>query len=147
MSSLQRGLNSFFAKLENTDYSIMAVTKGAFSQARKHFKPSAFIELTHTSAKDFYANQPYTIWHDHRLLSVDSSRISLPYHEDTIKKYGQTGYGPGADSMQTQALTSILFDPLNMITLDGRIKSIHCSEIEMLQEHLSEDVFKPNDLL
>ena len=78
MSSLQRGLNSFFAKLENTDYSIMAVTKGAFSQARKHFKPSAFIELTHTSAKDFYANQPYMIWHDHRLLSVDGSQISLP---------------------------------------------------------------------
>ena len=61
-NSIQRELNDFFAKINNEDFSIQEVTKGAFSTARSKLKHTAFIELSDKSVAAFYQQAPYVRW-------------------------------------------------------------------------------------
>lgn len=144
-SSVQRELDSFSKEVMGGDFNIREVTKGAFTQARAKLSPLAFKELNQTVVTGFYEGAPYQVWHQHRLLAVDGSRLMLPRHDSVIAEFGVYGLGSKGDSNQSMAITSLLYDPLNLITLDAQIAPYASSERDLLYQHLAHS--KPGDLL
>lgn len=140
--SIQRELDSFFTKLNSSDFTIREVTKGAFSQARSKLNEWAFIRLNQVAVETFYNGAEYYAWHKHRLLSVDGSRLVLPNHPSIKEEFGECSFGPKADSKRSLAIVSVLYDVLNQVPIDARIapfKSPNAkksSEMSLFQEHL-----------
>jgi len=114
--SLQRELDTFSKEVLGGHFNIREVTKGAFSQARAKLKPEAFKELNADAAAVFYQDAPYQVWHGHRLLAVDGTRLMLPRHKSVIQEFGEHGFGPNADSKRSLAMASFLYDPVNLLT-------------------------------
>lgn len=135
-SSLQRELDTFYKEVNGSDFTIREVTKGGFTQARAKLKHEAFIELNDNAINTFYSEAPYLVWNGMRLLAVDGSRLVLPNHPSVKEEFGVHNFGPNADSEQSLALTSVLFDPLNLVTLDAQIAPYASSERELLYKHL-----------
>lgn len=147
MGSLQRELNSFFTKVQGSDYSIQEVTKGALTQARAKLKPEAFLELNHSGVRDFYAGAAFKIWHTHRLLAIDGSTINLPSHSTTFEEFGEYKVGCNADVSRSMARISLCYDVLNLLTLDARIDSLSVSERSFVRTHIENGGLKAGDLL
>ena len=144
-SSLQRELDFFYRETLKEDFNIRYVTKGAFSQARAKLNPSAFVEMNDNLVNTFYSEAPYKLWHNMRLLAIDGSRLVLPNHPSVVEEFGTHSFGPNADQPRSLALTSILYDVLNLITIDAQIAPYDSSEKELLYKHL--DKVKEGDLL
>ena len=144
-SSLQRELDSFSKAVLTTDYSIRKVTKGAFTQARSKLKPEAFKEINDVACSSFYSGAPYHTWQGHRLLSVDGSRLHLPNHPTIKEEFGEHFVGRNGDTPVSMALISLLYDPLNLLTLDSQIGSWSDSEQNLLLKHIEK--LQQGDLL
>ena len=147
MSSLQRELNRFYAKILDKDFSIQEVTKGALSQARAKLKPEAFLELNQEGCRSFYEDAPYLEWNHHRVLAADGSTLMLPDHPTIREEFGVHKMGPNADAPRSLATTSIVYDVLNLLTVDAIIDKYAVSEQQLLREHLSRVKFLEGDLL
>jgi hypothetical protein len=139
-------LNSFYQKLQKSDFSIQHVTKSAFSRCRSKLKPQAFVELNQVGIKSFYSNAPWRSWQGLRLLAIDGSTAVLPKHSSVLNEFGTTNFGPYADSPRSVGRTSVLYDVLNLTVLDGQIDKYDQSEREMARKHF-EAVEPGKDLL
>jgi hypothetical protein len=144
-TSIQRELDKFYKAIDESDFSIRKVTKGAFSKARQLVDPFAFSRLNEVAVNTFYEEAPYYNWLGHRLLACDGSRLVLPNHQTIIDDFGQHNFGPKADSPRSLALCSMLYDPLNLVSIDGQIDKYASNERDLLVKHL--DKTKPGDLL
>jgi hypothetical protein len=144
-SSIQRELDSFFKSISRSDFKIREVTKGAFTQARAKLNPWAFQRLNDVASNTFYQGAEYYRWHDMRVLATDGTRLVLPNHPSVVEEFGQQKFGPNADSPRSLAMASLLYDPLNQITLDGQLAPYASSERDLLMQHL--DKVNPGDLL
>ncbi len=144
-SSIQRELDSFYKEVCDRDFNVREVTKGAFTQARAKLKPEVFVELNDNVNETFYNEAPYIQWNGRRVLACDGTRLMLPRHESVIEEFGEHGFGPNADTMQSLATASVLYDPLNLLTLDAKIASLSTGERDLLHQHLEK--VKPGDLL
>jgi Transposase DDE domain len=145
-SSIQRELDKFVRDISKSDFSIREISKGAFTQARAKLNPWAFKRLNEVAVNTFYAQAPYHTWHNKRLLAVDGTRLILPKHSSIDAEFGTNYYGPKANSPQSIALASVLYDPLNQICIDSEIEGIErFSEIDLLLRHLA--YVKQGDLL
>lgn len=144
-SSLQRELDFFYRETTQSEFNIRRVTKGAFSQARAKLNPSAFVEMTDNVVNTFYNQAPYKLWKDLRLLAVDGSRLILPNHPSVVKEFGVHSMGQNADQPRSMAIVSMLYDVLNLITIDAQIAPYSSSESEQLYKHLNK--VKEGDLL
>lgn len=139
-------MNSFYQKLQQNDFSIQHVTKGAFSRCRSKLKPEAFAELNQVGIQSFYTNAPWRSFQGLRLLAVDGSTAVLPNHPSVIEEFGVTNFGPYAASPRSVARTSVLYDVLNLTAIDARIGRYDKSERQLATEHF--DFVKPGqDLL
>jgi hypothetical protein len=139
-------LNSFYQKLQKSDFSVQHVTKGAFSRCRSKLKPEAFVELNQVGLRSFYNNASWRSWQDLRLLAIDGSTAVLPKHKSIIKEFGTTNFGPYADSPRSVARTSVLYDVLNLTVLDAQIDKYDQCERDMARKHF--EVAEPGkDLL
>lgn len=134
--AIQRELDSFYKEIVGADFNIREVTKGAFTQARAKLNYEAFIELNENVNNTFYNEAPYLVWHNMRLLSADGTRLLLPKHQSVRDEFGEHGFGPNADSPRSLALGSLLYDCLNLLTLDAQIAPYASSERELLYKHL-----------
>jgi hypothetical protein len=144
-SSLQRELDRFYKEVTGSTFNIREVTKGAFTKARAKLNPNAFIELTENVIGTFYSSAPYKTWHGMRLVAADGSRIALPNHQTVIEEFGQHKFGRHADIPRSIALCSLLYDPLNLVTLNAQIRPFASCERDVLLEQL--DHIKKGDLL
>lgn len=135
--SLQRELNSFYQQVLGTDFSIQHVSKSALTHSRKKLKPEAFKELNKIGCDSFYKNAPYKMWLGYRLLSVDGTKAVLPNHPSIKSEFGVINYGPNVDSPRSLANVSMLYDVLNLLTLDVELGNYETSEKELLQKHLN----------
>lgn len=144
-SSVQRELDRFFKTLTQSDFNIREVTKSAFTQARAKLNPWAFIRLNEVANNTFYAEAPYHKWEGMRLLSIDGTKLMLPTHQSVIDEFGQYEFGPKKDSKRCMAMASMLYDSLNLMTLDAQIAPYSCSENKLLLSHL--DKVKEGDLI
>lgn len=149
--AVQRELDSFFQKITSSEYTIREATKGAFSQARAKLNEWGFIRLNEVAVNTFYNEAEYYGWNGFRLLSVDGTRLMLPNHPTVKKEFGECSFGPKADSKRSMAIGSMLYDVLNLITIDARLapyKSKNAkksSESTLLHEHMPK--MKQGDLL
>lgn len=134
--SLQRELNTFYHRLQGSDFSIQHVSKSAFTHARKKLKPEAFKELNKVGTDSFYQNAPYLTHLGYRLLSIDGSTLMLPKHSSVEEEFGVDYFGPDADSPRSIATLSVLYDVLNLVTLDCELGKYRTSEKELLLRHL-----------
>lgn len=144
-SSIQRELDRFYKEVTQSDFNIRAVTKGAFTQARAKLNPWAFKRLNVVAVDSFYNGAEYYVWHNMRLLAVDGTRLVLPNHPSVAEEFGVHQFGPKADSPRSLAMGSLLYDALNLITLDSQIAPYASNERDLLMQHL--DHVKPGDLL
>lgn len=135
-SSIQRELNRFYKEVNQSDFNIREVTKGAFTQARAKLKPEAFKRLNEVAVNTFYDEAEYYVWHNIRLLAVDGTRLVLPNHPSVAEEFGVHQFGPKADSPRSLAIASFLYDPLNLLTIDSQIAPYASSEQDLLMEHL-----------
>lgn len=149
--AVQRGLDSFFKKLDSSDYTIRKATKGAFSQARSKLNEWGFIRLNEIAVDTFYDKADYYTWNYFRLLAVDGTRLMLPNHPTIKDEFGECSFGPNADSKRSIAIGSMLYDVLNQITIDAQLspyKNINNkkgSERALLEKHMPK--LKEGDLL
>lgn len=144
-SSIQRELDSFFKELNDDDFNIRRVTKGAFSKARAKLNPWAFKRLGEIAVDVFYNKARYHIWHGKRVLGIDGTRLQLPNHPSVVKEFGQHHMGPKADSPCSLATGSVLYDCLNLVAIDSQLASYQTSERDLLLQHLA--YVKEGDLL
>ncbi len=135
-SSLQRELDAFYREITQSDFNIRKVTKGAFSTARSNLKPEAFVEMLDNVNLTFYTEAPYWVWKGFRLLGADGSRLMLPNHPTVTEEFGTHSFGPNSDSPRSLALISMLYDVLNLTTLDAQIAPYSASEHDLLNKHL-----------
>jgi hypothetical protein len=145
MKSLQRELDAFYKEVTGSEFNIRQVTKGALSQARSQLKPEAFLELNENVCQTFYDEAPYWVWKGYRLLAVDGTRLLLPKHKTVIEEFGEYGFGPNADSPRSIAIASMLYDVLNLVTLDAQLAPYDYSERDLLNRHIP--FLKKGDLL
>ena len=144
-SSIQRELDRFFKALDQSDFNIREVTKGAFTQARAKLNPWAFERLNEVAANSFYDGAAYYGWYGMRTLAVDGTRLVLPNHPSVVEEFGVHQFGPKADSPRSLAMGSMLYDVFSQITLDARLAPYASSERDLLMEHL--DKVESGDLL
>lgn len=136
MRSLQRELNSFYQQVLRADFSVQHVSKSALTHSRKKLKPEAFKELNKIGSDSFYQNAAYITWLGFRLLSIDGSTVLLPKHESIKEEFGTVNFGPYADSPRSIATLSMLYDVLNLLTLDIQLGRYEISERELALQHL-----------
>jgi Transposase DDE domain len=136
--SIQREVNSFYQKLQQSDFSLQHVTKGAFSRARARLNPWAFGELNQVCNKHFYDHAPYRRWRGFRLLAIDGSTAVLPKHKTISEQFGVVNFGPYANSPRSVARISLLYDVLNFMTLDGQMDSYSTGERELARKHFDQ---------
>lgn len=122
--------------VEGEEYSIRKVTKSAFTQARSKIDFLLFKRLNKVASDTFYESGVYNKWHDFRLLAVDGSRVKLPNHKTIKEEFGTHGMGPNANVEQSLGLISMLYDVLNLITIDASIGKYSDSESDHLLGHL-----------
>ena len=120
-TAIQRELDAFVKAVSKSEFNIRQVSKGAFCQARAKLNPWAFQRLNQIAVDTSYAQSAYHTWQGFRLLAVDGTRLSLPNHPTIIDHFGQHQFGPNADSPKSLALASLLYDVLNLISIDGQI--------------------------
>ena len=144
-SSIQRELDRFYKEVSQSDFNIREVTKGAFTQARAKLNPWAFTRLNEVAVNSFYEGAEYYVWHQMRLLAVDGTRLVLPNHPSVAEEFGVHQFGPKAESPRSLAMGSLLYDVLNLITIDSQIAPYASSERDLLMQHL--DKVNPGDLL
>lgn len=144
-SSIQRELDRFYKEVTQSDFNIRSVTKSAFTQARAKLNPWAFKRLNEVAVNSFYDGAEYYVWHNMRLLAVDGTRLVLPNHPTIIEEFGVHQFGPKSDSPRSLAIGSMLYDVLNMMTIDSQIAPYSSSERDLLMQHL--DHVKSGDLL
>jgi len=144
-SSIQRELDGFFKAVNQSDFNIRTVSKGAFSTARSKLDPWAFERLNEVAVNTFYDQAPYYLWEEHRVLAVDGTRLVLPNHPSVVEEFGVHEFGPKADSPRSLALGSVLYDVLNKVTIEGQLAPYSSSESSLLIKHLSK--VKKGDLL
>lgn len=134
--SIQRELNSFYQKLQNSDLPIQYVVKSSFTKCRSKLKHTAFIELNKTGLASFYRDAPYQKWQGFRLLAIDGSTAVLPRSADIAAVFGSIGFGPTAKSSKSVARCSVLYDVLNLTVLDGQLDRYEVAERELALRHV-----------
>ena len=85
VKSLQVSLNELFM----SNHIASVVTSSAYTQARKKFKHTAFIELNNDIVNIFYSDDSgIKKWRNYRCLGVDASKVILPLTPDIEVEYG-----------------------------------------------------------
>ena len=144
-SALQRDLDRFYKALGQEDFNIRRVTKSALTQARRKLNPWAYFRLNEVAVARFYKDASYVVWHGHRVLAIDGTRLTLPNHPSIHEEFPITEFGPNADSPRSVAIASILYDVFNHLTLDGQLTAYTGSERGLFLEHLPK--VNPGDVL
>ena len=131
--SMQLVLNEFSLKQK-----LPLVTSSAFSQARKHLKPEAFIELNRKSiVAVMYGDDAYRTYKGYRVLGIDGSKVYLPPEPEIIKKDGGTVPNQHREKIEPYSLVSVLYDELNEIALDAVLGQAKAYEVDLAMGHLS----------
>ncbi len=134
--SVKTELDRFFKALSESPESFESVSKSAFTQARKKLKPEAFEKLRDEQLNYFLDNAPYKKdWKGYRLVSIDGSKLNLPYSEELASHYGlmKNQY----QIKMVGSLASIAYDVCNDLILDACLGIIDGSEHDLAVSHLN----------
>lgn len=112
-------------------------TKSAFSQYRNKIKPEVFKYLSDNLIQEFYTDNDESInlWYGFRLLAVDGSIMDLPDKKSLEEIYGRTYNKSGVGVIQ--ARSSVLYDVLNKLAIDGSLTPLIIGERVLAINHLA----------
>lgn len=127
--SLQVSLKDFFDLCD-----LPAITKQAFSKARKNLSARVFVLLNRKLIEEYYTDNEYSTWKGFRLIAIDGSDIQLPQKESLKSKFGRAMNGRGPTL--AMAKLSCAYDVLNYKTLDAQIDECKSSERDLAVEHI-----------
>ncbi len=134
---LQLVLNEFFKKLNNG----VLVTKSAFTQARRHLKPEAFITLNQRAVLDvLYADDNFENAWGFRLLAIDGSKIHLPNVPEINDEFGTLNFTNSKNNkiigQHGYGLISVMYDVLNKTIIDACLAPAKAYEVDLALEHI-----------
>lgn len=139
--SIQLVLNEFVKKVE-----LPLVTSSAFTQARRHLRHTAFIELNQEAiVRVLYADDEYERYKGFRLLGIDGSTVYLPRSPEIMAEFGGTSPNQHTDAIEPFGQASVLYDLLNDIALDSVLAPAKSYEVDLALGHLAHT--GANDLL
>jgi hypothetical protein len=139
MKSLQLVLNELFIQ----NHINKTVTASAYSQARRKFKHTAFIELNEGIIETYYSDDKIKFWKGYRVLGVDASKIILPNTEEMQKEFGAVPIkSQHMDGSYTCALFECCYDVLNHIAVKSSLNHGSSYEVDLAINLLN----KPNIL-
>ncbi len=134
---LQLVLNEFLKKLNNG----VLVTKSAFTQARRHLKPEAFITLNQRAVLDvLYADDNFENAWGFRLLAIDGSKIHLPNTPEINEEFGTINFtnvlNKNIIGQHGYGLISVMYDVLNKIVILAVLAPAKAYEVDLALEHI-----------
>jgi hypothetical protein len=143
IKSLQLALNELFVH----GYIASIATSSAYTQARKKFKHTAFIELNNDTIEIYYSDNKIKRWHGYRCIGVDASVIILPNTKEIQNEFGVTKIkNQLMEANYCSAMFECFYDVLNRISIKSKLA--HSSSYEAsLASQMLDDTFKENDLL
>jgi hypothetical protein len=137
--AIQRELDDFVREIREPGASLVRVSKAAFSKARNKLKHGAFIELRELIVKDFYLNAPFRKnWKGYRVIGIDGSTAELPNSKEIQKEFGVHTVRPDGKKICVARICE-MYDPLNNLTLAGKLASLKNSETSMFGALLEAD--------
>ena len=143
MRGLQGELDDFFARVASQPHLLRAVSKSAFSQARKKLRPSVFLALNDILLKRWEQTQQTPRWHGFRLLAGDGTTLRLPNVPEVIDSFGVHGDRWGGQTPMAQVFG--LMDVTSGLMIHARMFDSKAREREMLA--LSMPAVRSDDLL
>lgn len=135
-SSLQNALNKFFGVIGEL---FKVPTDSAYCQAKQKVQPEVFEHLTEKLVADFYslygADEEVQLWHGHRLIGGDGTRLNLPDTAELRARFGvHRNQHLGNQNDHVQATAVVLHDLLNDLGLRSVLGTAHASEKSLLFE-------------
>lgn len=135
-SSLQNALNKFFGVIGEL---FKVPTDSAYCQAKQKVQPEVFEHLTEKLVADFYslygADEEVKLWHGHRLVGGDGTRLNLPDTAELRARFGvHRNQHAGNQNDHVQATAVVLHDLLNDLGLRSVLGAAHASEKSLLFE-------------
>lgn len=110
VKSLQVSLNELFM----FNLIPFTVSASAYTQARKKFKHTAFVELNNGIVEMFYSNENIKKWNGYRCLAADGSKIILPKTTEIALEYGAIAIkNQSISSHFSQGMFECYYDVLN----------------------------------
>lgn len=125
--SLQLSIESYFEKLNEP-----AVTKQAFSKARKHLNPDYVRRFADTTSEIAANDEGKVTYNGMPLIAIDGSDIALENTFELKREFGCSGPKKNAAT----ALASIAYDPLNQTIYDCRIDRYGTNERTLAKAHV-----------
>lgn len=141
LSGIKRSIQKELTDFIQDHTSHKNITKSAFCQQRVKLKPEAFVELNEVLTDDFYTDNEFVTHYGMRLISIDGSTLELPSSEEIIRTFGVNN----DDNMIPMSRISTMYDPLNNITIDGKMEANVCDEYSLAVMMLKN--IRENDLV
>jgi hypothetical protein len=148
VKSLQLVLNELFVG----NYIKNPVTSSAYSQMRKKFKHTAFIELNEASIALYYRDNEIKRWKGYRVFGVDASNIILPASRAIKEEFGSVPIkNQHVESGEySNALFECRYDVLNRMAVQSSLHPGSSYEvdlaIDLLHQSGGEWTHRPDDL-
>jgi hypothetical protein len=131
--SLSIEISSFFAHIQQKSCS-----KAAFCLQRAKLKPFFFVLWNRVLIHSFYRYYSDRVkrWKGFILLAFDGSTISLPDTKELSDSYGRTISKKGTHGVASHS--SVMYDVLNKLVLDGTMNHYHTNERSAVMGHLTQ---------
>jgi hypothetical protein len=125
LKSLQLRLNEVFGQID-----LDPAINSAFTQARRHLKQTAFIELNQKAiVAESYQDGTYQRYQGFRLLAIDGSKIRRPDSHEIKEVFGTINTTNGKDNQiigkHAHGLASVCDDVRNRIVIDSQLGGAH----------------------
>jgi hypothetical protein len=150
VKSIQRHLHEFLNEVMGEGL-FESVTAGAWTHARAKLKHTAFMELNEKVVLPMLCcpqpGKELRLWHDHRLVGIDSSLLRLPRSEELLQEFTlvETGNQLGLSGIRyPEGRMSVLYDLLNNVGLNARLEPSSLDETALAIQQLQR--LKPGDL-
>lgn len=143
LRSLQGELDDFFGRLANQANLVRAVSKSAFSQARKKLNSSAFRALNGILLRQWEEKIAVPRWHGFRLLAGDATTLRLPALPEVIDEFGVHGDRWGGQTPLAQVFG--LMDVASGLLVHADMFESKAREREMLANSITH--VRADDLL
>jgi hypothetical protein len=151
VKSIQNHLDEFLNRLAGGEVFEESLTPGAWTHARAKLKHTAFVELNEQVvlpvASRSQPGQELRLWHDYRLVGIDSSLLRLPNSPELFQEFTpvETGNQLGSSGIRyPEGRMSVLYDLLNNVGLDARLEPSSVDETDLAIQQLQR--LRPGDL-
>lgn len=136
--AIQRELDDFINKIREPEASLARVSKAAFSKARNKLKHGAFIALGEIILEEFYSSPMKKTWKGYRVIAIDGSTAEVPNSIEVQQEFGVHTVRPDGKKICVARICE-MYDPLNHLSIAGKIAPFVKSETALAWEMLSEN--------